>query len=140
MATIKIEISKRGKANEPKELKIRFSYKRGCVFRLRSGIFVKEESWNVTKEKVVIPRMVTKQQKELKQLQSKIDSLLNYLKTESITAPKNADTCFPHALFFKKMMLENQRYSSRNLVNCGARSKFALCFFAENGINLVPTA
>ncbi len=91
MATIKIEISKRGKASEPKELKIRFSYKRGCVFRLRSGIFVKEESWNATKEKVVIPRMVTKQQKELKQLQSKIDSLLHFLKTESITAPKNAD-------------------------------------------------
>ena len=91
MATINYEISKKCQGGKS-EVKLRFSYKRGCVFRLRTGIFVPTTSWNKEKGQLVIPRMHTKEHVELSLQQSKLDELRNYLSTTSIGAKGNEDS------------------------------------------------
>lgn len=61
------------------EVKFRFSYKRGCVFRLGSGIMVPVNSWNVAKERLIIPRIPGKEQTAISRLQNKIDELERFL-------------------------------------------------------------
>ena len=85
MATTKFEVSKKAKSGKC-EVKVRFSYKRGSVFRLNTGIWVPVGSWNDKKGKLVIPRLHTKEQVELSVLQSQIDELSNYLVSASIEA------------------------------------------------------
>lgn len=85
MATTKFEVSKKI-INGRSEVKVRFSYMRGCVFRLSTGIWIPVASWNDKKGKLVIPRLHTKEQVELSVLQSKIDELSNYLVSASIEA------------------------------------------------------
>ena len=85
MATTKFEVSKKI-INGRSEVKVRFSYIRGCVFRLSTGIWIPVGSWNAKKRKLVIPRLHTKEQVELSVLQSKIDELSNYLISASIEA------------------------------------------------------
>lgn len=91
MAAINFEISKKCQGGKS-EVKLRFSYKRGCVFRLRTGIFVPTASWNKEKGQLVIPRMHTKEHVELSLQQSKLDELRNYLSTTSIGAKGNEDS------------------------------------------------
>ena len=83
MATARFEVSKKTNCGKS-EVKVRFSYKRGSVFRLNTGIWVPVGSWNSKKGKLVIPRMHTKEQVELSLLQSQIDELSNYLISASI--------------------------------------------------------
>ena len=85
MATIKFEVSKKAKSGKC-EVKVLFSYKRGSVFRLNTGIWVPVGSWNDKKRKLVIPRLHTKEQVELSVLQSQINELSNYLVSASIEA------------------------------------------------------
>ena len=85
MATTKFEISKKSKSGKS-EVKVRFSYMRGCVFRLNTGIWVPVGSWNDKKGKLIIPRLHTKEQIELSVLQTQIDELSNYLASASIEA------------------------------------------------------
>lgn len=85
MATTKFEVSKKTK-NGRSEVKVRFSYMRGCVFRLNTDIWIPVGSWNDKKGKLTIPRLHTKEQVELSVLQSKIDELSNYLISASIQA------------------------------------------------------
>jgi hypothetical protein len=56
MATARFEVSKKTNCGKS-EVKVRFSYKRGSVFRLNTGIWVPVGSWNSKKGKLVIPRM-----------------------------------------------------------------------------------
>ncbi len=84
MATTKFEVSK--KINSGKcEVKVRFSYKRGCVFRLNTGIFIPAGTWNEKKGKLIIPRIHNKEQIELSELQTQIDRLSTYLCSECIS-------------------------------------------------------
>ena len=85
MASIKYELSKKDHGGVS-EVKLRFSYKRGCVFRLRTGIFVPITSWNKEKGQLVIPRMHTKERVTMSLQQSTLDDLRNYLCTASINA------------------------------------------------------
>lgn len=85
MASIKYELSKKDHGGVS-EVKLRFSYKRGCVFRLRTDIFVPITSWNKEKGQLVIPRMHTKERVTMSLQQSTLDDLRNYLCTASINA------------------------------------------------------
>lgn len=64
------------------EVKFRFSYKRGRVFRLNTGIMVPVSSWNVAKEHLIVPRIPGREQIAISRLQNKIDDLERYLKSE----------------------------------------------------------
>lgn len=91
MATIKYELSKK-KKGETSEVKIRFSYKRGCVYRLHTGIYVPFASWNKEKGQLIIPRMHTKERVSLSKLQSSLDELRNYLSAASIDVKGSEDS------------------------------------------------
>lgn len=90
MATTNFTISKKAN-NGLCELKVRFSYDRQHSYRLRTYIMVPEAAWNSSKGKVIIPRMHTREQKCLSQLQAQIDDLSSYLKAECLVAPVSAD-------------------------------------------------
>ena len=90
MATIKYELSKK-KRGETSEVKIRFSYKRGCVYRLHTGIYVPFASWNKERGQLIIPRMHTKERVSLSMLQSNLDELRNYLSTACIDVKGTED-------------------------------------------------
>ena len=91
MATIKYELSKK-KKGETSEVKIRFSYKRGCVYRLHTGIYVPFASWNKEKGQLIIPRMHTKERVSLYKLQASLDELRNYLSAASIDVKGSEDS------------------------------------------------
>ena len=90
MATIKYELSKK-KRGETSEVKIRFSYKRGCVYRLHTWIYVPFASWNKERGQLIIPRMRTKERVSLSLLQSNLDELRNYLSTACIDVKGTED-------------------------------------------------
>lgn len=93
MAKVKYELSKKSKGGKS-EVNLRFSYKRGNVYRLHSGIFVPTNSWNKEKSKVVIPRMHTSEQMRLSLLQAKLDDLSNFLTSSSINADGTEDSAY----------------------------------------------
>ena len=90
MATTNFTISKKAN-NGLCELKVRFSYDRQHSYRLRTYIMVPQAVWNASKGKVIIPRMHTREQKRLSQLQAQIDDLSSYLKAECLVAPVSVD-------------------------------------------------
>lgn len=92
MATTKFTLSKRHKSGQKAELNVRFSYKRGSTFRLRTGIYVPVDAWSDSSGKLVIPRIHSNVQIKLKELQMSIDSLSNHLKTAAINASTSADS------------------------------------------------
>ena len=78
------------------EVKFRFSYKRGFVFRLSTGIMVPVNSWNAAKERLIIPRIPGKEQTAIYRLQNKIDDLECYLNSAVVDMGDTADSKYWH--------------------------------------------
>lgn len=78
MATCKLNISKKivdGKS----EVFVRFSYSRIGVFRLKTGISVPVDAWNDKAGKLIIPRLHTKNQVMLSNLQVQLNEIVQTL-------------------------------------------------------------
>lgn len=90
---IKKSLSKK-KKDGMSEVKFRFSYKRGCVFRLGSGIMVPVNSWNAAKERLIIPRIPGKEQTAISRLQNKIDELERFLNSAVVDVDGCVDSQF----------------------------------------------
>ena len=93
MATVKYYLSKKSQGGAS-EVIIRFSYKRDCVFRLRTGILVPIASWNNEKGQLKIPRLHTQEQIDLSLLKSKLDDLKNHLCTVCIEVKGSEDSAY----------------------------------------------
>ena len=93
MATVKYYLSKKIQGGAS-EVIIRFSYKRDCVFRLRTGILVPIASWNNEKGQLKIPRLHTQEQIDLSLLKSKLDDLKNHLCTVCIEVKGSEDSAY----------------------------------------------
>lgn len=92
---IKKTISKKRKGGMS-EVKFRFSYKRGRVFRLNTGIMVPVSSWNVAKEHLIVPRIPGREQIAISRLQNKIDDLERYLNSAVMDMCDTADSQYWH--------------------------------------------
>ena len=88
---IQKSISKK-QTNGMSEVKFRFSYRRGCVFRLNTGIMVPSGSWNESKGRLVIPRIPGLEQTAMLRLQTKIDDLEQYLNSAVVGVCDSADS------------------------------------------------
>lgn len=93
MATSRFNISKKVKKGLS-ELMLRFSYKRGCTFRLRTGFYVAASDWNEKKGRLIIPRLHTKEQDKLSRLQTTLDELVQFLAATSIETTGCEDKSF----------------------------------------------
>ncbi len=90
MASTKFEISKKDR-NGASELMVRFCYDRKHSYRLHTLIWVPQTAWNASKGRLIIPRIQSKEQKQLSQLQAQVDDLSAFLKSKCIEAPSSAD-------------------------------------------------
>ena len=93
MATSRFYISKKVKKGLS-EIILRFSYRRGCTYRLRTGFYVPATAWNEKKGKLIIPRMHTVEQVKLSRLQTSLEKLGQFLATTSIEANGHEDKSF----------------------------------------------
>ena len=74
MASTRFEISKKDR-NGASELMVRFCYDRKHSYRLHTLIWVPQTAWNANKGRLIIPRIQSKEQKQLPQLQAQVDDL-----------------------------------------------------------------
>ena len=88
MTSIKLTLSrKQRKGSNDNEVFLRLSLTRKQIFRIKTNIFVPKNSWSISKEKMIIPRIHNGEYVNLVQLQNRIDSLKNYLMEEIIKVP-----------------------------------------------------
>lgn len=66
----------------------RFVGGRELIFRVKSGLSIAPDRWNEKESKVIIPRLATKEQKELVRLQKQLDELCNIILEAFTTADK----------------------------------------------------
>jgi len=66
------------------ELHVRFAYKRGCDFRLATGIEVPRASWDRVKQKVIIPRIPSPEKTSLTHIQNAISGLSALLSERAV--------------------------------------------------------
>lgn len=66
----------------------RFVGGRELIFRVKSGLSITPDRWNEKESKVIIPRLATKEQKELVRLQKQLDELCNIILEAFTTADK----------------------------------------------------
>lgn len=88
MAKITATLSARADARGKSEILLRFVGGRDHIFRLHSRLFVAPSRWK--DGAVVIPRLVTPEQKELKELAQRLAALEEHLLTEWQGAPLEA--------------------------------------------------
>lgn len=85
MATITLKLStKIDKVTKKAPILLRFVGGREYVYRAKSGFYITPSRWNSKEESIIIPRLETKEQKELTQLKHKLDTLKNNI-IESFT-------------------------------------------------------
>ena len=89
MASTKFEISKKDR-NGAFELMVRFCYDRKHSYRLHTLIWVPQTAWNASKDRLIIPRIQSKEQKQLSQLQAQVDDLYTL---STLTYLAHCDPC-----------------------------------------------
>ena len=80
------KVDQRGKS----EILLRFVGGRGYVFRLHSRIYVKPERWK--DGAIIIPRIATREQQDLKDTKQRVDCLITFLLDEFSDADKTVVT------------------------------------------------
>ena len=88
MATISATLSSRIDARGKAEILLRFVGGRDHIYRLHSGLFVSPSRWK--EGAVVVPRLETDEQKELRALASRLSGLISFLLDEFGEADKEA--------------------------------------------------
>jgi hypothetical protein len=89
MATITTRIStKVDKITYKSALILRFIGGRKIEKRAPSGLYINPNRWDKDKMCIIIPRLATSEQKELVQLQTKLDKLKNYILDEFVQTDK----------------------------------------------------
>ena len=87
MAKITASLSTKVDARGKSEVLLRFVAGRDFIFRIHSGIFVPPDRWK--DGAVVIPRLATEEQAELKETRTRIDALVAFLLDEFSAADKD---------------------------------------------------
>ena len=87
MAKITASLSTKVDARGKSEVLLRFVAGRDFIFRIHSGIFVPPDRWK--DGAVVIPRLATDEQSELKETRARIDALVAFLLDEFSAADKD---------------------------------------------------
>lgn len=88
MATLTASLSSRVDARGKSEILLRFSGGRGNVHRLHSGLFVSPSRWK--DGAIVIPRLETPEQRELRETKARLDELRRFILDEYADADKGA--------------------------------------------------
>lgn len=88
MARITATLSTRQDPRGKSEILLRFVGGRDNIYRLHSKLYVSPSRWK--EGAVVIPRLATQEQRELKELQARLDALTEHLVTEFQGAPPDA--------------------------------------------------